>query len=154
AQSQGGFATCSATAGGVGVCVNPTGCKPNGAVCRLASKSCNASCDCCSGNCHADTCKQDNLGIPRCSVQQCLDAGGACATSADCRTGTPCGPNPSGNPPLTCYSFQCVQSCGLCTNSADCCPGSNCLNGVCDPCGGPNPGDGGTPGDGGGTLPD
>jgi hypothetical protein len=143
-QSQGGYATCTgAGEAGVGVCRNPTGCKPNGDVCRLSNIQCNSSCDCCSGNCHADTCKQDNLGIPRCSVATCLDAGGACATSADCCNGNPCVPGPGGV--LQCYGYQCVPSCGTCSNTADCCPGFNCLNGVCDPCGGGPPPDGGPP---------
>jgi hypothetical protein len=152
-QSQGGCSTCSGTGGAVGVCQNPTGCKPNGAVCRLATNTCESSCDCCSGNCHADTCKQDNLGIPRCSVSSCLDAGGACSSSADCCNGNPCVPNPGdAGAPLTCFPYQCVPSCGTCSDNADCCPGYNCLNGACDPCGG-GPGDGGAPGDGGGGLP-
>jgi hypothetical protein len=152
-QSQGGYATCSATDGGVGICQNPTGCKPNGAVCRLATSSCNSSCDCCSGNCHADTCKQDNLGIPRCTGAACLDAGGACSSSADCCNGNPCVPSPGAGdagPTLTCYPYQCVPSCGTCTNNADCCPGYDCLNGLCDPCGS----GGGPGGDGGGGVPD
>jgi hypothetical protein len=139
AQSQGGYATCGNMDGGVGVCQNPTGCKPNGDVCRLATNSCNSSCDCCSGNCHADTCRQDNLGIPRCSVSQCVAANGACATSADCcgpdgGIGNPCVPGANGA--LTCFPSECVPSCGSCTTSADCCPGSLCLGGVCGPCGG------------------
>jgi hypothetical protein len=158
AQSQGGYATCSATDGGVGVCQNPTGCKPNGAVCRLATNSCNSSCDCCSGNCHADTCNQDNLGIPRCTGPQCVNSGGACSSSADCCNGNPCVPNPvDAGPPFTCYPYQCVQACGTCSNNADCCPGTNCVNGTCDPCGSGNPpGDGGSggPTDGSTGLPD
>jgi hypothetical protein len=149
-QSQGGCSTCSGTGGAVGVCQNPTGCKPNGAVCKLSNMSCSSSCDCCSGNCETqDTCKQDNLGIPRCTGAACLDAGNACASSADCCNGNPCVPDPAdAGAPFSCYPFQCVPSCGPCSNNADCCPGYNCLNGTCDPCGG-----GGGPGDGGG-LPD
>ncbi|MGH7298661.1 MAG: hypothetical protein ACRELB_27215 [Polyangiaceae bacterium] len=153
AQSTGGFATCSATGGGVGVCQNPTGCKPNGAVCKLKTMSCNASCDCCSGNCETDdTCKQDNLGVPRCTGAACVDAGSTCSSSADCCNGNPCVPDPNdAGAPLTCYPYQCVHSCGTCSNTADCCPGSDCLGGVCGPCG--TGADGGAPGDGGG-FPD
>jgi len=144
--------TCDMSGGGpVGICRNPMGCKPNGDVCKLATMSCNSSCDCCAGNCeNQDTCKQDNLGIPRCTGAACVDAGTACSSSADCCNGNPCVPSKvDGGPEFTCYPFQCVQSCGSCSNNADCCPGSNCLNGTCDPCGGGTPGDGGAPGDGG-----
>jgi hypothetical protein len=155
-QSQGGYATCSSTDGGVGICQNPTGCKPNGDVCRLGTNQCNSSCDCCSGNCHQDTCVQDNLGIPRCTGPQCVSTGGSCASSADCCNGNPCVPNPTadGGSPFSCYPYQCVPSCGTCTTSADCCPGEDCLGGVCDPCGGGNPGDGGPVPDGGTGAPD
>ena len=137
-----------------GVCRNPIGCKPDGDVCKLKTMSCNASCDCCSGNCqNQDTCHQDILGVPRCSGP-CQDAGGACASSANC-CGKPCVPNPqympdSGLPPFTCDPNSCV-SCGkACTITADCCPGMGCIiqngstSGTCGPCQ-----DGGTPPDGG-----
>jgi hypothetical protein len=152
-QPNSGPVTC-VTTNGIGICQNPHGCKPNGDVCRLNAMECNSSCDCCSGNCHADTCKQDNLGIPRCAGAQCADAGGACASSADCCNGSPCVPNPGGSPPYVCYALQCVQSCGACSTSADCCPGSSCTGGVCGPCGGTS-GDGGVglPGDGGAPPP-
>ncbi|HEV3194244.1 MAG TPA: hypothetical protein VGY54_27250, partial [Polyangiaceae bacterium] len=49
----------------IGICRNPMGCKPDGDVCKLKTMSCNASCDCCAGNCETmDTCKQDNVGVP------------------------------------------------------------------------------------------
>ena len=47
------------------LCRNPQGCKPDGDICKLATMSCNASCDCCSGNCqNQDTCKQDTSACP------------------------------------------------------------------------------------------
>jgi hypothetical protein len=152
----------------VGVCRNPMGCKPDGDVCKLKTTSCNASCDCCSGNCETkDTCKQDNVGVPRCAPAQCAGAGAACASSASCCGGAPCVPNPvaGASPPYVCSGTLCVPSCGQCTNNADCCPGTSCsiapgaTNGICGPCGGggadagPAP-DGGSPGpngDGGGS---
>jgi hypothetical protein len=161
--------TCDMSGGGpVGICRLPMGCKPNGDVCKLATMSCNSSCDCCAGNCEKqpqDTCKQDNVGVPRCAFAQCVDAGSSCASSADCCNGAPCVPNAGGNPPYVCFGMSCVPKCGTCTNNADCCPGSSCevplgtTKGVCGPCGGTT-GDGGTgTGDGGtktdaGTPPD
>ncbi len=61
--------TCVITAPStLGICRNPMGCKPDGDVCKLKTMSCNSSCDCCSGNCETeDTCKQDNVGVPRCA---------------------------------------------------------------------------------------
>jgi hypothetical protein len=132
--------------------------------------SCNSSCDCCAGNCETeDTCHQDVLGVPRCSPAQCVAAGGACASGADCCNGTPCVPNPvaGGTPQFVCSATQCVAACGQCTIDADCCPGSSCVvapgasHGACGPCGGVvppadggssggGPGDGGSSGDGGG----
>jgi hypothetical protein len=146
--------TCSITPPNkVGVCRNPIGCKPNGDVCKLATASCNASCDCCAGNCETmDTCKQDSLGVPRCANVACGDAGASCASSADCCGGLPCVPDPSWTdggtaPPFICGTTLCV-SCGACTVSADCCPGQTCslpigsTDGVCGPCPAP---DGGVP---------
>jgi hypothetical protein len=152
--------TCDISPGfSVGVCRNPMGCKPDGDVCKLATMSCNASCDCCSGNCeNEDTCKVDQVGVPRCSAMQCANPGEACASGANCCNGLPCVPNPSGNPPYVCGSTACVGACGLCTSSADCCPGTSCqlepgsAMGTCGPCGGQ---DGGTGGNGaGGGLAD
>jgi len=148
-----------------GICRLATGCQPNGDVCKLQTTSCNSRCDCCSGNCETmDTCKQDNVGVPRCASPQCVNPGSSCASSADCCNGAPCVPNPGGNPPYVCYQSACVPSCGSCTNNADCCPGESCVmaagstQGTCGPCGGPTgdggttTGDGGTTGlDGGGT---
>jgi hypothetical protein len=128
-------------------------------VCKLATMSCNSSCDCCSGNCETqDTCHQDNVGVPRCSPAQCVSAGGACASSASCCNGAPCVPNPGGIPPLVCSAMTCIAACGTCTNNADCCPGTSCVaaagstQGICGPCGG----SGGPPADGGpgGPPPD
>ena len=127
----------------VGVCRNPQGCKPDGDVCRLDTMSCNASCDCCSGNCHqGDTCKLDSVGVPRCAAAQCVAAGGACATSANCCNNLPCVPNPSGTPPFVCSQLTCQPACGPCTINADCCVGTSCVvpngstKGTCGPCGG------------------
>jgi len=135
--------TCDKAGLPVGVCRNPMGCKPDGDVCRLDTISCNASCDCCSGNCqNEDSCHLDNVGIPRCSGIQCVDAGGSCASSANCCNGLPCVPNPSGNPPYVCGATSCVDQCGACTVNADCCAGFTCERpvgstaGVCGPCGG------------------
>jgi hypothetical protein len=152
--------TCDMSGGGpVGICRNPMGCKPNGDVCKLATMSCNSSCDCCSGNCETeDTCKQDNVGVPRCTGTQCLAAGSACASSADCCNGAPCVPNPGGTPPFVCYATSCVPACGACSNNADCCPGSACempagsTQGTCGPCGGTSTGDGGSYPDAGCAL--
>jgi hypothetical protein len=148
--------TCDMGGGGpVGICRLPMGCKPNGDVCKLATMSCNSSCDCCAGNCETeDTCKQDNVGVPRCTGAQCVGAGSSCASSADCCNGAPCVPNPGGMPPFVCYAQSCVPVCGACTNNGDCCPGTACdvpqgsTHGTCGPCGGTS-GDGGTTGDGG-----
>ena len=153
--------TCDMSGGGpVGICRLPMGCKPNGDVCKLKTMSCNSSCDCCAGNCETeDTCKQDNVGVPRCAFLQCVNAGSSCASSADCCNGAPCVPNAGGNPPYVCYGMSCVPKCETCTNNADCCPGSSCevpqgsTKGVCGPCGGTGGGDGGTSGDGGSTPP-
>lgn len=146
--------TCDITAPAVvGVCRNPMGCKPDGNVCKLATMSCNASCDCCSGNCNnQDTCKLDSVGIPRCAAAQCVGPGEACATSANCCNGLPCVPNPQdgGTPPFICFGSSCVPACGPCAIDADCCVGTSCVvpigstQGTCGPC---NPGlDGGTDG--------
>jgi hypothetical protein len=155
-----GLVTCVINAGAsVGICRSPTGgsdaghaCIPNGDVCKLATASCNKNCDCCAGNCEKgeDTCKQDNEGIPRCSLAQCADGGASCASSADCCNGNPCVPGAGGH--LTCFPSACVPSCGACTTSADCCPGDNCLGGRCDPCGGGGNPDGGTTGGDGGPT--
>ena len=140
----------------IGVCRNPQGCKPDGDVCKLKTSSCNSSCDCCSGNCEVkDTCKQDNVGVPRCAAEACVNAGGSCATSANCCGGSPCVPNPVAGamPPYVCSGSQCIAACGTCTNNADCCPGTTCsiatgsTHGMCGPCGGGN--DAGVPSDGG-----
>ena len=151
-----GNVTCDFSAGGpLGVCRNPEGCKPNGDVCKLSYLSCNSSCDCCSGNCETeDTCRPDDIGIPRCTNVACLAAGQACATSADCCNNVPCVPNPNpgdGGSPLYCYpgGGGCVPACGACTVNADCCAGESCIiaqgaiAGICGPC---NPGSDGGPG--------
>ncbi len=152
--------TCDRSGGGpLGVCRLPMGCKPNGDVCKLATMTCNSSCDCCAGNCEKEeTCKQDNVGVPRCANLNCGNAGASCASSADCCSNVPCVPNPSGNPPYVCYGSSCVAACGACTNNADCCPGSACeipqgsTKGVCGPCSGTTGTDGGTTTSDGGTI--
>jgi hypothetical protein len=125
----------------VGVCRNPQGCKPDGDVCKLSTMSCNASCDCCSGNCNnQDTCHLDSVGVPRCSGATCVPAGGSCASSANCCGGLPCVPNPNGTPPYICYQNSCVPACGPCAINADCCVGETCVvppgstMGTCGPC--------------------
>lgn len=138
------FVTCQIASGATtGVCRNPQGCNPDGAVCKLATMSCNATCDCCSGNCNqADTCKQDSLGVPRCAGAKCVEPGGACASSANCCDGAPCVPNPSEEGPrFICHTGgSCVAKCGACTTNADCCPGASCIakpgstEGICGPC--------------------
>jgi hypothetical protein len=130
-------------------------------VCKLKTMSCNSSCDCCAGNCETqDTCKQDDVGVPRCAGA-CVGAGQACASSANCCGGAPCVPNAAdgGAPPYVCSGSQCVGACGPCTTSADCCAGTSCVapagstRGVCGPCGGPGGGtDGGTVAMDGGTA--
>ena len=129
------------------------GCKPDGDVCKLKTMSCNSSCDCCAGNCETqDTCKQDNVGVPRCAAAQCAAAGAACASSANCCGGMPCVPNPvaGGAPPYVCAGTGCIS------RPAACCEqrgslrrhvgviASGSTHGVCGPCGGPGGGDGGT----------
>jgi hypothetical protein len=141
----------------VGRCDNGNACTPAGGICRLQDVSCSANANCCSGNVlQHNTCKQDNLGIPRCLAAEidCGDpqnfVGAACATSADC-CNLPCVANPQGNdPPFVCAG-ECIPSGGSCTNSADCCAGIPCLlspgstMGTCA-AGPPNGGnDGGTP---------
>jgi hypothetical protein len=125
---------CSKAAGAtVGRCDNGKACSPAGAICRLATNQCNATDKCCSGTVqqHPLNCKQDLLGIPRCTVESdktCagpVAAGTACASSADC-CGTPCVPNPSGTPPFVCGAAACVPSGGACSTTADCCSGSPC----------------------------
>lgn len=112
----------------LGVCSNPSGCKPNGDICRLQTNQCNATDNCCSGNVQQfDTCKQDNLGVPRCSYKKgdpCVPSNGVCATSADCCNINPCVPDGDGG--LTCYPGPCVPAAGNCTNDADCCVGGHC----------------------------
>jgi hypothetical protein len=154
--------TCVITAPAtIGICRNPMGCKPDGDVCKLKTMSCNSSCDCCSGNCETeDTCKQDNMGVPRCAAAQCVDAGGSCASSANCCNGMPCVPNPiaGGAPAYVCSGTSCIAVCGACTDNADCCSGTSCViatgstHGICGPCGGVggDGGPGGGPGDDGG----
>ena len=142
----------------VGVCSNPNGCKPNGDICRLQTNQCNATDNCCSGNVQQfDTCRQDSIGVPRCSYKggdagACVPSGQACSSSADCCNLSPCVPNINGpNPPFVCYQNACVPASGPCTTSADCCPGNNCFiqqgqtSGSCKPfVPPPPPSDGGT----------
>lgn len=132
-----------ATGDAVGRCDNGSACRGAGAVCKLATSSCNAENNCCAGNVNQDptVCQQDLLGIPRCTgVGDCSDAGSMagkdCATSADC-CGLPCLPNadPNGSP-FVCGT-TCVARGGSCTTDADCCAGLPCelssgsTSGVC-----------------------
>jgi hypothetical protein len=118
----------------VGRCNNGNSCTPAGGICRLADVSCNANANCCAGNTVTSdppTCKQDNLGIPRCLAAgiDCTDPtnfiGQACASSADC-CNLPCVPNPDGDPPFVCGGDSCVAAGGACTTTADCCRGLPC----------------------------
>jgi hypothetical protein len=124
----------------VGRCDNGNACRPAGAVCKLATTSCNAENNCCSGNVNQNpfVCQQDILGVPRCTLagESCTDAaskaGEACATSADC-CGLACVPNPSfaagndaGAAPFICGGI-CVGTGGACSTAADCCPGLPCV---------------------------
>jgi hypothetical protein len=143
----------------VGRCGNGNACRPAGAICKLATMSCNAENNCCSGNVNQNpfACQQDILGIPRCTLlgQPCTDAGSkvgqACASSADC-CGLACVPNPAytadgGAPPFVCGG-KCVDSGGTCSTSADCCPGLPCTvppGSTRGTCGQPPTVDAGTP---------
>ena len=117
----------------VGRCDNGNACRPAGAVCKLATSSCNAENNCCAGNVNLvpTACQQDLLGIPRCTgVGDCADAGDLtgheCATSADC-CGLPCVPNSDPNgPPFVCGD-SCVPFGAACTTDADCCAGIPCI---------------------------
>jgi hypothetical protein len=118
----------------LGRCDAGNACTPAGGICRLQDQSCNENANCCAGNVlQFDTCKLDNLGIPRCLAAEidCTDPseyeGMNCATSADC-CGLPCTPSGSGEfPPLICGGEQCVSSGGVCTTTADCCAGLPCV---------------------------
>ncbi|HTM45474.1 MAG TPA: hypothetical protein VL137_10990, partial [Polyangiaceae bacterium] len=155
----------------IGRCENGNSCTPAGGICRLQTVSCSANANCCSGNVlNHDTCKQDNLGIPRCLAAEvdCTDpanyVGKACASSADC-CNLPCVKNPNGDvPPYVCAA-ECVPSGGSCSNTADCCSGVACIlapgstAGTCayrqppPPGGTPNPDGGGTTTPDGGNPP-
>lgn len=134
----------------IGRCDNGKACSPAGSICRLAVTSCNATDRCCSGTVqqHPLNCKQDLLGIPRCTAASDYDctktgtppAGTACASSADC-CNNPCVPNPAGSPAFVCGAAACVPTSGACTTTADCCAGSPCnvatgaTKGTCGPSG-------------------
>ncbi len=147
----------------IGRCDNGNSCSPAGAICRLASQSCNATDRCCAGTVqqYPLNCKQDTLGIPRCTAVTDYDckakgpppAGTPCASSVDC-CNTPCVPNPSGMPAFVCGSARCVATGGACSTTADCCPGTSCAlsagssRGTCA-VNTPPPGSGGAGGTGG-----
>lgn len=140
----------------LGVCGNPKGCKPDGDICRLKSNQCNATDNCCSGNVQQnDNCRQDALGVPRCSYgkgSMCVPAAGGCASSADCCNLNPCVPNPSGTPAFVCAATQCVPNAGACSTDADCCDGSHCTvmaGSTAGTCVGPTGGGGSASADGG-----
>jgi hypothetical protein len=146
----------------IGRCTNGNACTPAGGICRLDTVSCNANANCCAGNVlQYQTCKQDNLGIPRCLAGEidCEDpqnyVGHACASSADC-CNLPCVPNADGDdPPFVCGGDSCVPAGGACTTTADCCRGLPCNiapGSTMGTCGGgdvPDSGSGGTNGSGG-----
>lgn len=157
--------TCSKAGGAaLGKCDNGNKCSPAGSICRLATKSCNATDRCCAGTVQTNplVCAQDALGVPRCKILPNFDCttqpapppGTACASSADC-CGKPCVPDPSG------VGFVCGATCvpkaGACSTHADCCPGTPCVfppGSSTGTCGGVVGSDGGVshppPGDGGG----
>lgn len=115
----------------LGRCDAGNSCTPAGGICRLQEIECSANANCCSGNVlQENSCKQDNLGIPRCLAAgvDCTDPqsymGEACASSADC-CGLPCVPNPEGDPSFVCGG-ACVEDGGGCTTTSDCCSGLNC----------------------------
>ncbi len=122
----------------VGRCDNGNACRPAGAICKLATMSCNAENNCCAGNVNKNplVCQQDILGIPRCTMkgEACSDGGSksgqVCATSADC-CGLPCVPNPSFTVGGTGSAFVCGGVCSgtgaTCSTGADCCPGLPCV---------------------------
>jgi hypothetical protein len=113
----------------VGRCDQGNACSAAGAICRLKVNSCDATDRCCSGTVqtHPLNCKQDALGIPRCTVASDYDcaksgpppAGTKCASSADC-CGQPCVGN-------VCAGTACIQAGNACTTTADCCAGSPCI---------------------------
>jgi hypothetical protein len=114
----------------LGVCGNQQGCKPDGDICKLTTQSCNATCDCCTGNCLTqNTCNPDDLGVPRCTGSTCVMPGGSCASSADCCNGLPCVPNPAGTTPayVCLQGATCAPAGGACSSDADCCVGEWCL---------------------------
>jgi hypothetical protein len=125
----------------VGRCDNGNSCSPAGAICRLQSDECNANANCCAGNViQFDSCHQDALGIPRCTVAGCdteadpgcdqtecdpaTKVGMSCASSADC-CGLPCTSIPGAE------GFICQAMCHMtgdsCTTSVDCCSGLPCV---------------------------
>jgi hypothetical protein len=102
------------------------------------------------------TCRIDAVGVPRCyTLDACVMAGGACATSADCCDGKVCIPDATGK--FVCGAAACVMTGGKCTATSDCCAGGGnvCVIdpgqtvGVCTnptpPPPPPPPTDGGTP---------
>ena len=139
---------CTIAAGAtVGRCDNGSSCVGAGNVCKLNGISCSQRTTCCAGNSQQfPTCKQDALGIPRCTAESNYDcavsgpppAGTGCASSADC-CGTPCVPNPAGGQPafICAPPGSCVPSGGTCSSTADCCAGLPCaiapgtVKGIC-----------------------
>lgn len=160
---------CTIAAGAtVGRCDNGNACEAAGAVCKLDGISCSTSTTCCAGNSQQfPTCKQDALGIPRCTALSNYDctvsgpppAGTGCASSADC-CGNPCVPNPAGGQPAFICGTpgSCVPSSGACTTTADCCTGLPCAippgaaKGVCGGTLLPDGGVSNPPPDGGTTV--
>jgi hypothetical protein len=144
----------------IGRCDAGNECTPAGGICRLQTVECSANANCCSGNVlQNNTCKQDNLGIPRCLTAEvdCTDSasyvGKACASSADC-CNLPCVPNAGGDPPFVCGE-SCVNVDGACTTTADCCSGLPCLiapGSTSGSCGGDSGGEGGAGGGGPGSC--
>jgi hypothetical protein len=135
----------------LGRCDAGNACTPAGGICRLQESSCNANANCCAGNVlQYNTCRLDNLGVPRCLASEIDDCGDPmdyvglpCASAADC-CGLPCAPESFEEfAPLVCGGDPCVPAGGVCTTSADCCAGLPCIvqpgstTGIC----GDTPGD-------------
>ena len=119
-------------------------CAPEGDVCHFQNYACSISSardDCCACISTKTCCLLDNLGIPRCNSINpndggtCVQAGGACAFSADCCGGVPCLPDNTGA--LKCANQMCSPPGGVCTTTGDCCVGYTCIiapgaaSGVC-----------------------
>lgn len=122
---------------GVGRCKNNS-CTPQGGICKYTEDGYVEFCgggstspnNCCSFLGNNSNCALDGLNIPRCdAIDDCREAGEACATAGDCCGGIPCTQNEAGA--FVCYDppgeQTCVPSAGPCTNNGDCCVGTLCV---------------------------